>query len=280
MVEDPEDAWAGDRVARWVRQSDALERQLTPVAVELFAAARLAPGERILDVGCGTGPTTRQAATVVGAAGSVTGIDIAQEMLDVAAQAPAAAGAAPIDWVRADVVEWSPPVGAFDVVLSRFGVMFFADPPRAFANLAAAAAPQGRLAMATWARRDDSDLFAVPYRAALEALGRRPQLPDDEGPFSLPDPATITPLLEGAGWSGARVAVRTLELPYGGGLGPAAAAETALDFGPTRVLTADLDDAARQRALGAIAHAFGDHLDAHGHVVLQGTILITTAQRS
>jgi SAM-dependent methyltransferase len=176
-------------------------------------------------------------------------------------------------------VDWSPPVGGFDVVLSRFGVMFFTDPPKAFANLAAAAAPQGRLAMATWARRDDSDLFAVPYRAALEALGGASPLPDDEGPFSLPDPATITPLLEGAGWADVHVAVRTLELPYGGGLLPIPAAETALDFGPTRVLTADLDDVARRRALDAIAHALGDHVDGEGHVVLQGTILITTARR-
>jgi SAM-dependent methyltransferase len=280
MAEQPDDAWAGDRVARWVRQSATLERQLAPVADELFAAARLAPGERVVDVGCGTGPTTRTAAALVGRDGAVTGLDVAQEMLDAATGVPTLDAAASIDWVCADVVDWVPPPEAFDVVLSRFGVMFFADPHRAFANLAAATAPGGRLAVATWARRDESDLFAVPYRATLEALGRGSELPDDEGPFSLPDAAAVTPLLEGAGWVDVRPELLTLDLPFGGGLAPREAAEAALDFGPTRLLTAGLEAPERERARAAIVEALADHLDGDGHVVLRGRALITTARRS
>jgi SAM-dependent methyltransferase len=281
MAEPIDDRWAGERVARWVRQSETLELQLAPVADELFAAAQLAPGESVLDVGCGTGPTTRRAAAIVGAGGAVTGLDIAAEMLDAAAGAPVAEGAAPIDWLRADAVGWAPAAPSFDVVLSRFGVMFFSDPTAAFTNLAAATIAGGRLAMATWARRDESDLFAVPLRAAMTALGRSSaELPDDEGPFSLHGPDALAAVLGPAGWSEIRPESRHLDLPFGGGLTPAEAAVTSLDFGPTRIVTADLDEATRARVVDAITEALAPHVDGHGQVVLGGSIVITTARRA
>lgn len=275
-----DDAWAGDRVARWVQQAEALEVQLSPVADVLFAAAQLAPGEWVLDVGCGTGPTTRRAAAIVGAAGAVTGFDIAVEMLQAAAKAPIARGSAPIEWLVGDAVEWTPPEPAFDVVVSRFGVMFFSDPVRAFTNLAAATRPAGRLAIATWARRDESDLFAVPFHAALRALGRDgADVPDDQGPFSLHDADVIRSVLEPAGWTDVRPEVHRLVLPFGGRLDPAASAAASLDFGPTRLVTAELDDATKATVVDAITDALARHVDGHGHVVLSGTVLVTTASR-
>jgi SAM-dependent methyltransferase len=280
MMRDPQDdAWEGERVARWVRKSDLLEAQLAPVADLLFDAAHLEPGEAVLDVGCGTGPTTRRAAVAVGAGGSVTGLDISREMLDAAASVPVADDAAPIEWLAVDGVEWSPPSRAFDVVLSRFGVMFFSDPTRAFSNLADATRTGGRLAMATWARRDESDLFAVPYAAALATIDRDGiALPDDAGPFSLHDSPSIAAVLEPAGWTDLRTETRDLALPFGGGLDPEAATAAALDFGPTRIVTADLDERDRARVAAAITSAFEGHLDESGHVVLRGTVVVTTAR--
>ncbi len=272
------DPWEGDRVARWVKQSPMLEAQLAPIGEALFAAARLSSGESVLDVGCGTGPTTVRAAADVGPDGSVTGLDVSHDMLAAAAQAPVPDGAAPIQWLEADAVEWTPPSPAYDVVLSRFGVMFFSDSVRAFTNLAAATLPDGRLAMTTWARRDESSLFSVPLMAALAALGRDASgLPDDEGPFSLPDPDVIASVLEPAGWVDVECEVHRLSLPYGGGLDPAGAASAALDFGPTRLVVADLDDEARNAAERAITDALADHVDAQGQVVLGGTINVVTA---
>lgn len=280
---EPDDAnhWNEERVARWLRQAEGIERQLQPVSDALFATAALQPGEAVLDVGCGTGPTTRQAAVAVGPTGRVSGLDISGDMLAAAASVAVPGGAAPLDWIEADPVAWTPPGPDYDVVLSRFGVMFFSDPAAAFAALAAAARPGGRLAIATWATRDESDLFAVPLRATLAELGRDdPGMAEDEGPFSLHDPTAVADLLAGAGWSDARTAVHRLALPFGGGVDPATAATIALDFGPTRVVTADLDETDRSRVVAAIAEVFADHVDGDGLVLLDGAVLITTAQRS
>ena len=102
------DEWEGERVARWIRQSEGLERQLEPVSDVLFAAARLQPGERVLDVGCGTGPTTRRAAAAVGPDGAVTGLDVAAPMLAHAASLPVPPGSAPIEWVETDATDLTP----------------------------------------------------------------------------------------------------------------------------------------------------------------------------
>ena len=168
--------WSGERVARWLRQAPGLERQLAPVSEVLFEAARLRPGESVLDVGCGTGPTTFAAARAVGPTGRVWGLDVSGEMLAAAravAGERADAAAAPVDWVEADAVTWLAEAAAHDVVLSRFGVMFFSAPLAAFTNLARATRAGGRLAFASWRRRDESELFAVPLHATLGVLRSR-----------------------------------------------------------------------------------------------------------
>jgi SAM-dependent methyltransferase len=278
-----DDLWAGDRVARWLARAAGLERQLEPVSGVLFAAAALCPGERVLDVGCGTGPTTRRAARAVGAGGRVVGLDISAQMLAAAAAQPNEDGGAPLEWVTADAASWEPDPGAFDVVLSRFGVMFFADPAAAFGRLAAATCPGGRLAMTVWARRDESELFAVPLRAALDELRRRGvavQAPsEDDAAFSLADPAAVTTLLTGAGWSGVACTRHRLALPFEGGLDASAAAVAAIDTGHTRLVTAELDSADRAAVTAAIATVFARHLDTNGHVNLDARILLVTAVR-
>jgi SAM-dependent methyltransferase len=278
-----DDGWTGERVARWLRQAAGLERQLLPVSDVLFDAAALRPGERVLDVGCGTAATTRRAATEVGVTGRVVGLDISAEMLAAAATRPHPDDTAPLEWVAADVVRWQPQYRAFDVVLSRFGVMFFSAPAVAFGKLAAATRPGGRLAMAVWARRDESDLFAVSLHAALDVLRRRGVSvevpPDDEGQFSLHDPAAVTALLTQAGWADVECTPHRLTLPVGGGLDPASAADAALDFGPTRHVATRLADDDRAAAVAAIAAAFADHVDSSGHVHLDAQVLIVTATR-
>lgn len=272
LVQD--EGWSGERVARWIRQADSLERQLAPVSDLLFDAAGLQPGESVLDVGCGTGPTTRTAAALVAPTGRVTGLDISPEMIEVARQVPVDG----VDWLVTDAVSWLPEPGTYDVVISRFGVMFFSDPVAAFTALSTATRPGGRLAVAVWGRRDDSELFGVPLWAVLRALDlQAPQ--DDEGPFSLHDRDVVTALLHRSGWTDVEVSVRTTVLAMGGGLPVAQAATASMDFGPTRLVTTDLAPQDRAVAERAIRDAYSQHLDLEGHVVLSGRVHVVTGSR-
>lgn len=274
-----DEAWSGDRVARWLQLAEGLEKQLEPVSALLFEAAMLQPGEAVLDVGCGTGPTTRAALAAVGSTGQVTGIDISPEMLAAAAAVP---GGDSIVWRAADVVTWQPD-STWDVVVSRFGVMFFSDPQAAFAALALATRPGGRLCFAVWSRRDESALFALPLHAAARALrsaGREVILPpDDGGPFSLCDDERVHLLLTAAGWSDVAIAPHALTLPFAGGLPIAEAAVAALNFGPMRDLAADLADDERELVLAAIRDAFADRVDPGGRVMLPASVRVLTAVR-
>jgi len=277
-----DDTWAGERAARWLRKAAGLEQQMAPVSDVLFAAAALRPGEQVLDVGCGTGPTTRQAAAAVGPGGRVTGIDISPELLEAAAAVRTQG--APTDWLCADVATWTPPAQAYDVVLSRFGVMFFADPAAAFARLAEATRPGGRLAVAVWGARTASPLFEEPLHAVLDVLAAR-GIPEPDGlspvggPFSMSDPVATAQLLEGAGWRDVRSVQHVLPLLFGGGLDPAAAAEEATDFGPARLAVEPLDEAGRAAAITALTSTFASRVDGEGQVVLDGSVFVVTARR-
>ena len=289
------DEWSGDRVERWLRQSAGLELQLEPVSEALFDAARLRPGESVLDVGCGTGPTTHAAARAVGPSGQVCGLDVSGQMLAAAAAStahPDDGGAAPMVWLEADAATWKPEGPQYDAVISRFGVMFFSDPAAAFANLARATLTGGRLAFAAWQRRDESALFSVPLHAALDALRSRGLsstaggvdfdefvAADGDGPFSLHDPVATASLLDRAGWRDVVIAPHSLALPFASGALPKAAAEAALDFGPTRLVLSGMDDDIVRAAEGAISEAFSDHTDGDGRVMLSGSVNLVTATR-
>ena len=171
-------AWNGESGQRWIADADRRDRIMTPIADALLDTARLGPGDHVLDIGCGCGATTLSAARAVAPTGEANGLDLSAPMLDVARRRADAAGLTNVHFEQADAQTHRLPGGAFDVTISRFGTMFFADPGAAFANLALALRPDGRLCIATWQPLEANDWLAIPGAALLNhGSHRRPPAP-------------------------------------------------------------------------------------------------------
>lgn len=192
--------WGGDAGQLWVTYQDLLDRQMQPVLDRVLALAGLQQGQSVLDIGCGTGQSTLLAAQAVGAQGSVLGADISQVMI---AEARARASALPqADFCLADAATHPFEAQHFDHVISRFGVMFFADPLAAFSNIAAAMRPRAQLSFAAWGQIPANPWFTLPARIAKEMLGTPPKSdPDAPGPFAFRDISKVTQMLENAGFT-------------------------------------------------------------------------------
>jgi SAM-dependent methyltransferase len=185
----------------WVEQQERLDRQIGPLGVRTRDRAGIRSGERVLDVGCGCGGTTLELAGDVGAEGRVVAVDISRPMLERGRRRALAAGLeARIDW-RLDDAQIAPFEGAaFDLIFSRFGVMFFADPVAAFTNLRRALRPGGRLAFVCWQPRDRNPWMLAPALAAAQHIAFPAPLPDAPGPFAFGDAARVRGILEAAGF--------------------------------------------------------------------------------
>lgn len=278
--------WDDAQSARWLSQLELREAPLVPVLEPLLTRAALQPGERVLDVGCGAGPTTVAAARLVGVGGAVTGVDVSAAMVGAArdrAGAELGDADAAVDWLVADAARHPFPPACYDVVLSRFGVMFFDDPAAAFANLATACRPDGRLALAVWARRSRSEFFTRPLDVVTrvaERLGLTVAPPsEDQGPFSLGDPDELTELLQAVGWTAVEVELDQRPLPLGGAGGDdERAVEFVLALGSSRAVLedqpAEVHDAVRAELLAACR----DWCSAGG-AGLPGGFLVVRARR-
>jgi SAM-dependent methyltransferase len=209
--------WDSDASAAWVDQHERYDRELAPYLDAVLAAAGLRPDERVLDIGCGTGSLCLAAAQVVGPH-HVRGVDLSGPMLAKGRQRMAEAGLDAVELFQADAqVHPFLPAGA-DVVVSRFGVMFFDDPVAAFTNLHRAVALDGRLAVAVWQDRDRNPWMSE-LDAAVERHVPQPEPPDPAGPgpLSLADPDTVRGVLGEAGWRDVALAPCEPRMLLGGG---------------------------------------------------------------
>ena len=269
--------WDDERTRRWLAHADEREQQLAPVSDALFDAARLQPGERVLDVGCGTGPTTERAAALVGSDGRIVGADVSAGMVDAARSRTKSAE---IEWLVADVETHAFGAGEFDAVISRFGVMFFSDPVRAFSNLLAATRPGGRLVAAVWRHRDRATAFAIPYAIVADVLARLgvdySEPAPDEGAFGLGTAERVMPLLETAGWSAVSCEPDDRLIYLGGPGSVEHAANAILDLGPVRMLLEGQPPEVVDAARAAVLADFGPRHDGVG-VALPGGFMIISA---
>jgi SAM-dependent methyltransferase len=251
---------------KWVTFQSLLDEQIAPLGLATMDRARIAPGERALDVGCGCGQTTLQLAERVGASGSVTGVDISTPMLARARERAAEQGLRNLRFLEADAQEAKLGEAAFELVFSRFGVMFFADPKAAFANLCRSLVPGGRVAFVCWQELARNPWMAVPMRAAAQHVTLpAPAAPDAPGPLAFADPGRVRGILTGAGFR--EIAIEPLEgLIVVGGAGSSLeqAAAFLLQAGPLARALRDAPAAPLDRIAEAVREAIAPHATPNG----------------
>jgi ubiquinone/menaquinone biosynthesis C-methylase UbiE len=267
--------WNGPGGQRWAERQATQDIVLAPVADVLIDRAGIKAGERIIDVGCGAGATTMAFAQKVGPTGHVLGIDISGPMLARARQiAPAEL---PVDFVLADATIYPFEPASFDLVASRFGVMFFAEPALSFANLHRALRPSGRLAFACWRDPRENPFFMAPLQAVYKHAPRLPQLgPEDPGPFSFASEARVQRILGEAGFSGVAMERCDLALDIAVGRGLDAAVQGALEIGPAARALAEQPP----EVVAAATHSIREALAVYARgqsVPLPASIWIVTA---
>ncbi|HUO91625.1 MAG TPA: class I SAM-dependent methyltransferase [Rhizomicrobium sp.] len=253
--------WNGRAGQNWAAQQDYTDRILGHITEAFLAFAAPKAGERVLDIGCGCGTTTFTFAQCVGRDGSVAGIDISGPMLSVA-QARAQASQADIPFIEADASTYDfQPV--FDLVASRFGVMFFAEPVGAFANIRKALAPNGRLAFVCWRAMQDNGWAMTPIAAARPLLPpQEPIDPNAPGPFAFADKDRLRDILEKAGFRHIHIE------KFDGHMDMAATVEEAaaktMTIGPLSRATAEVDEATRTKIRDAVMGALKSYATPEG----------------
>jgi SAM-dependent methyltransferase len=202
--------WNGPAGHAWVEAQGLLDHLFKPFEDLIIERISAAPTGEVLDVGCGTGSTTLAVARLLGANGRCTGIDVSDPMI-VAARDRAQRERTPASFIRANAQIHRFEPGSFDVIISRFGVMFFDDPVKAFANLRSAAREDARLVIIAWRSAADNPFMTTAERAAAPLLPELPaRQPDAPGQFAFGDARRVHSILKEGGW--AEIDIRPIDV--------------------------------------------------------------------
>ncbi|MFB2607503.1 class I SAM-dependent methyltransferase, partial [Rhizobium phaseoli] len=227
--------WNGQSGERWVAYQARLDAMMAVFGQAAIEAAAPAIGERVLDVGCGAGASSLDLAVRVGAGGQVLGVDISEPLIGRARER--APQDTPVLFQVADASSAELPEGAFDILFSRFGVMFFDDPTGAFAHMRRTLKPGGRVAFVCWRGMAENDWVRLPMGAIKGILPpTAPPDPEASGPFSFGDRGRVARILTAAGFTDIAIAPFDASIAFGeGGTRDAAiddAVEMTLKVGP------------------------------------------------
>jgi SAM-dependent methyltransferase len=270
--------WNRQSGERWVAHQARLDARLAVFGQAAIEAAAPAAGERVLDVGCGAGASSLALAACVGAGGQVLGVDISEPLI---ARARALARRdTPVLFRVADASSAELPEGAFDMLFSRFGVMFFDDPTAAFAHMRRALKPGGRAAFVCWRGAAENDWVRLPM-GAIKGIVPLTAPPDPEapGPFSFGDRGRVARILTAAGFTDIAIAPFDASVPFGEGATRDAAIDDAVkmtfEVGPLSRVLANQPDDIRARASAAVRAAFAGRASERSVIIDSATWIVT-----
>ncbi len=260
MTEDQVEYWRSAPGDAWAARAGQLNAMFAPVTAGLIERASPMSGLDVLDIGCGTGASTRRAMAAALPGGSALGVDLAPNLVAAAMAADGDGSSYRVADAEAEDLGRE----AFDRVISQFGVMFFADSAAAFANIRLAARPGARLVLACWGAGRDNPWLRLPHTAAVAEFGETPSDPDGPGPTRFRDTARTAGLLESAGWVDVAAEAADLRLTPEGGLD--GAARLCVEIGPAAraIRLHGGDAAAEERVVERIREAFSAYLEEEG----------------
>ncbi len=274
--EEQRERWSGADGEYWVSHQERLDRMLVPVMRPLLDFAAPVEGSTVIDVGCGCGATTIELARAVGPKGRVLGIDVSGPMLALARER--LRGFPNATCVLGDAADLKLDGIGAELMVSRFGVMFFGDPAKAFANLRRGLAPGGRLRFACWREAGENPWMQIPLHAVYEHVPRPPKPgPEEPGPFSFADPARVTRILTEAGFTAPEFTRLDVPIEIADGGSVEDAAVGAAGFGPVKRLLAEQPERVRAAAIESIKGALKPYASRDG-VRLPGAVWLVAAK--
>ncbi len=261
--------WAGETGDNWAADVDRFESMISAIGDTLLAQANFRTGERVLEIGPGGGATSLAAAKAVGPSGQVHGIDISPTLVDLAQRRAAAAGAENLRFTCADAASVTLPDAPFDRLFSRFGVMFFPDPKRAFANLRSLLRHGGRIDMAVWAQPSDNPWMARTMEVLRQHVDLPPPIPRAPGPFAFGDLEWLEEVLRDAKFSSPNAISYEGLQPVGGiGATPLKVLEFVVESMPVGKALAECPEQTQNAAKMKLLEIFTRH-----HVAGEGVLM-------
>jgi len=250
--------WNGPAGRAWVESQELLDQMLKPFQTLLVEAVAAGSRSQVLDVGCGTGTTTLAVARLLGAKGRCVGIDISEPML-AAATARAERDGVGAGFIRANAEDYAFEPDSFDMIISRFGVMFFDDPVRAFANLRRATSDGGECRFIAWRSAAENPFMTTAERAAAPLLPNLPaRRPDAPGQFALAHRDKVRTVLEESGWTAIDINPINVDCT----LPEKDLVRYLTRLGPVGMALQEADDETRAQVVGTVRAAFDSYV--HG----------------
>ena len=270
--------WNSATTRAWADEHERIDRLFTGLTQAALEAAAPQPGERVIDIGCGSGTTVLELAKRVGPGGHVSGADVSKQSVEKARERIAAAGLRHAEVLLCDVSTYTFAPNSFDLAFSRFGVMFFSDPTATFVHLRNAMKPGGRLTFAVFRTPQENPWATAPLAAVRHLLPPvTPPGPEDPGQFSWAASARVHRILEGAGFRDVSLTPHDPAIRIAGPGGAAEAADFAMRIGQVVRAMSNAPDVDRD-AVRSSLEAFFQSQESPQGIVLPGAIWIVRAR--